>query len=187
MKHVIHKAMFDYEKEERWLNEMSAKGLAMTDYSWCRYVFSETPANQYLYRIELLEQMPTHPESQAYLRFLEENGVEHVASYLRWVYLRKPASEGAFDLYTDIDSKIKHYQRIHLLWVTLMIVEFFAGASNLGAGIANLTLNGQLGNFTNSNFILGSMTTALGVLFLAMDLPLLRKIKKLKKEKTIRE
>ena len=187
MKHVIHKAMFDYEKEERWLNEMSAKGLAMTDYSWCRYVFSETPANQYLYRIELLKQMPNHPESQAYLRFLEETGVEHVASYLRWVYLRKPASEGAFDLYTDIDSKIRHFQRIHLLWVTLMIAEFFAGVSNLGVGIANLNLNGQLGNFTNSNLIIGSMTTALGVLFLALDLPLHRKIKKLKKEKTIRE
>ena len=68
-----------------------------------------------------------------------------------------------------------------------MIAEFFAGVSNLGVGIANLNLNGQLGNFTNSNLVIGSMTTALGILFLAMDLPLLRKIKKLKKEKTICE
>ena len=187
MKHVIHRAIWDYEKEERWLNEMSAKGLAFTDYSWCRYVFSETPANQYLYRIELLENMPSHPESQAYLRFLEENGVEFVSSYLRWVYLRKPASEGAFDLYTDMDSKIKHYRRIHVLWVTMMFAEFFAGVSNLAIGIANLNLNGQLGNFTNGNLIIGSLVTALGFLFLALDLPLYRKIKKLKQEKAIHE
>ena len=132
-------------------------------------------ANQYLYRIELLENMPSHPESQAYLRFLEENGVEFVSSYLRWVYLRKPASEGAFDLYTDMDSKIKHYRRIHVLWVTMMFAEFFAGVSNLAIGIANLNLNGQLGNFTNGNLIIGSLVTALGFLFLALDLPLYQK------------
>ena len=88
MKHVVHKAMWDYEKEEQWLNEMSAKGLAFTDYTWCRYVFAEAPANQYIYRIELLEYIPSHPESQTYLRFLEENGVVVVSSYMRWVYLR---------------------------------------------------------------------------------------------------
>ena len=97
MKYVIHKAIWNYEKEEQWLNEMSAKGLAFTDYSWCRYVFTDAPAGQYIYRIELLENMPTHPESQSYLRFLEESGVEFVSSYMRWVYLRKPASDGAFD------------------------------------------------------------------------------------------
>lgn len=187
MKHIIHKAMWDYEKEERWLNEMSAKGLAFTDYSWCRYVFAEAPANQYIYRIELLEYMPTHPESQAYLRFLEESGVEVVSSYMRWVYLRKPASEGAFDLYTDIDSKIKHYKRINVLWTTMMIVEFVAGFCNLGIGIININMNEQLGNFTNGNLIIGAIVTALGFLFLALDLPLRRKIKKLKQEKAIHE
>ena len=104
MKHIVRKAYWDFEKEEAWLNEMSARGMAMTDYSWCRYVFEDAPNRQYIYRIELLENMPTHPESIAYLRFLEESGVEYVASYMRWVYLRKPAADGPFDIYTDIDS-----------------------------------------------------------------------------------
>lgn len=103
--HIVHKAFWDFEKEEQWLNTMSARGLALSDYSWCRYVFADTPENRYIYRIELLENLPTHPESMAYLRFLEENGVECVASYMRWVYLRKNASEGPFDIYTDIDSR----------------------------------------------------------------------------------
>ncbi|MDD4312148.1 MAG: DUF2812 domain-containing protein [Eubacteriales bacterium] len=187
MKYVIWKAYWDYEKEERWLNEMSAQGMSFTDYSWCRYVFTDAPNGQYNYRIELLEYMPKHPESMAYLRFLEENGVEVVATYLRWVYLRKPASEGAFDLYTDLDSKIKHYQRINFFWTAMMIAEFAAAVSNLGIGIANLFLNERLGNFSSGNLIIGSVTLALGILFLALDLPIRQKIKKLRQEKAIHE
>lgn len=33
MKHIVRKAYWNYEKEENWLNEMSAKGLALIDYS----------------------------------------------------------------------------------------------------------------------------------------------------------
>lgn len=187
MKHIVHKAYWDYEKEEQWLNEMSARGMALTDYSWCRYVFTDTPNGQYHYRIELLQYLPTHPESVAYLRFLEENGVEVVTSYLRWVYLRKPASEGAFDLYTDLDSKIKHYQRINYFWTAMMIAEFAAAISNLGIGIANLFLNERLGNFSYGNLMIGGVTLALGILFLVLDLPIRRKIMKLRQEKAIHE
>jgi len=37
--------------------------------------------------IELLENQATHAESGAYIRFLEDNGVECVASHMRWIYL----------------------------------------------------------------------------------------------------
>jgi len=187
MKYVVHKAYWDFEKEERWLNEMSARGMAFTDYSWCRYVFTDAPNNQYIYRIELLENLPSHPESMAYLRFLEESGVEVVSSYMRWVYLRKPASEGPFDLYTDIDSKIQHYKRINCFWMVLMIVEFVAAFMNLGIGVVNLFIDEQLGNFSWGNIIIGGVTLGLGILFLALDIPLRRKIKKLRQEKAIHE
>jgi len=187
MKYIIRKAYWDYEKEEQWLNEMSARGMAFTDYSWCRYVFTEAPNSQFIYRIELLENLPTHPESIAYLRFLEENGVEVVSTYMRWVYLRKPASEGPFDLYTDIDSKIKHYQRINCFWTAYLIIEFCAAAANLPVGIVNLIENGRLGNFSCGNLMIGGVTLALGILFLALDLPIRRKIRKLRQEKTIHE
>ena len=187
MKYVVHKVYWDYEKEEQWLNEMSARGMAMTDYSWGRYVFTDTPNGQYHYRIELLEYMPQNPESAAYLHFLEENGVEVVATYLRWVYLRKPASEGAFDLYTDLDSKIKHYQRINFLWSVMMVAEFSAGIVNLGIGIINLNIGERLGNFSYGNLIIGGSVFALGFVFLALDVPIRRKMKKLRAEKAIHE
>ena len=187
MKYIVRKAYWDFEKEEQWLNEMSAKGMAFTDYSWCRYVFTDTPDNQYIYRIELLENLPTHAESIAYLRFLEENGVECVATYMRWVYLRKPASEGPFDIYTDIDSKIKHYQRVNRFLSTMMFIEFGAAAANLPVGIANLFIGERLGNFSFGNLIIGSVVLALGFLFLGLVIPIRKKIKKLRQEKAIHE
>ena len=66
MKHTVRKIFLNYEKEEEWLNEMSAKGMALIYYSWCRYVFEETQNNEYIYRIELLEKSPTSAESIPY-------------------------------------------------------------------------------------------------------------------------
>lgn len=187
MKHIVRKAYWNYEKEEKWLNEMSAKGMALTDYSWCRYVFTETSNNEYTYRIELLENLPTHAESIAYIRFLEENGVECVATYMCWIYLRKKSSEGAFDIYSDLESKIKHYKRINVLWNTLMWIEFIAGFSNIVIGVVNLNIGYKLGNFTVGNLIIGSSVVLLGLLFLRLGSPIRKKIKCLQQEKAIRE
>jgi hypothetical protein len=68
-----------------------------------------------------------------------------------------------------------------------MILEFVAAFANLGIGIANLFLNERLGNFSYGNLIIGGATLALGILFLVLDLPLRRKIKKLRQEKAIHE
>jgi hypothetical protein len=187
MKHIVRKVYWDFEKEEKWLNEMSAKGMALTDYSWCRYVFTEAPNNEYIYRIELLQHRPTHAESIAYIRFLEESGIECVATYSRWIFLRKKSSEGSFDIYSDIDSKIGHYKRINLIWNTLMWIELIFGLTNLIVGIVNLNIGNKLGNFSVVNIIEGCLLTSLGLFFLKLGLPIKKKIKRLHQEKVIRE
>lgn len=187
MKHIIRKSFWDYENEEKWINEMSAKGMALTDYSWRRYVFEETPNNQYIYRLELLENVPTHPESIAYLKFLEENGIECVTSYMRWVYLRKKATEGSFDIYTDIDSKIRHFKRINTLWNTIICTELAGGLSNLLIGFVNLKTVETMGNFSYVNIIMGFCLILLGLLFFRIAAPIRKKLKRLMKEKTIQE
>jgi hypothetical protein len=180
MKHVIRKPYWNYEKEEKWLNDMSARGLALSDYSWCRYVFEEALKGEYIYRIELLEHRAAHPESQNYIRFLEEAGVEFVTSYMRWAYFRKKAADGPFDLYSDIDSKIAHYKKVFTFWLTLGIAELAIVLSNVSLGIKHW------GN-SALNMVLGVFLTVVGVLLLTVALPLRKKIKQLKKEKRIRE
>ncbi len=55
MRHVIRKLFFDFEKEELFLNKMSANGLALSKYTWGKYVFYEAPKGEYIYRLELLD------------------------------------------------------------------------------------------------------------------------------------
>lgn len=112
MKKVLWKWYINYEREEKWLNAMAEKGWAMTGYTWCRYEFTKCAPGEYQYRIELLENMAGHSESLKYLDFLSESGIEHVASYMRWIYLRKKAGDTPFDLFSDIDSRIRHYRRV---------------------------------------------------------------------------
>jgi hypothetical protein len=183
MKHIVRKAYWDYEKEEKYLNEMSAKGFALIDYSWCRYVFEEAPKGQYIYRLELLENPVTHPESQNYIKFMEETGAEFVVSYMRWVYFRKKAADGEFNIYSDIDSKINHYKRILVLFFAVMAMNLFPGLTNLILHISESTKG--TGSF---NIYSGIPSISVGMFFLIfLVMPLTKKIYALKKEKSIRE
>lgn len=188
MKHTVRKIFLNYEKEEEWLNEMSAKGMALIYYSWCRYVFEETPNNEYIYRIELLEKSPTSAESIPYIRFLEESGVECVASVLNWVYLRKKSTEGAFDIYSDIESKIRYYKRINVFYNTATLLELIIGLSNICIGVVNLKLGSEyIFPFGFINIIEGSLLVLLGLLFLRLGSQNRKRIKSLKLERAIRE
>ena len=179
MRKVIKKVFmaWEYEKEEKWLNEMAAKGLALVDYSIFRYSFEPCEPGEYSFKIQLLEHNPNHPESEQYIRFMEETGAEQVASYLNWVYFRKKTSEGPFEIFSDIESKLKHYILIKKLLVPL-------GILNLCVGISNVI---------NCWFSMKQMVwvpfinISLAVLIFAGLSGISKKIKELKKEHSIRE
>ena len=138
MRKVIKKWFWawDFEKEEKWLNEMSAKGLALVDYTFCRYSFEECEPGEYSFKIQYLENKPSHPESEQYIRFMEETGAEQIANFSTWIYFRKKTSEGPFEIFSDYESKIKHLNLIKSLFLTV--------------GIANLIV--AIGNFINFVF-----------------------------------
>ena len=127
MKKRVIRFFTNYDKEEQWLNEMAAQGWHLMDYVWGRYLFQKGKPGEYIYRIQLLENPIDHKGSAAYLEFLEEAGIETVASSLRWVYLRKKAAEGPFELFSDRESRIAHYQRIILMLLPLAIVNLLFG------------------------------------------------------------
>lgn len=186
MRHVIRKAFWNYEKEERWLNEMAAKGLALVDYSWCRYAFEESRPGEYIIRIELLENLLTHPESTQYIRFMEENGAEQVAGYVRWVYFRKKSAEGAFDIYSDLASRMAHYRRVFRLWLGLAIFELGIGAFNIMLGISNYYRH-FYHSLLNLSSVLGGITFVLGLGLLGLALHYRRKVARLKRDSALME
>lgn len=133
MRTVIRKWFWawEFEKEEQWLNEMAAKGLALVGVGYCRYDFEPCEPGEYTFKLEMLDNPPSHPESQTYIRFIEETGAEQIGSMLRWVYFRKKADGQPFDLFSDNESRVKHLNRI------LFLLGLF-GWLNLGCVIYNL-------------------------------------------------
>ncbi|MBY0013078.1 DUF2812 domain-containing protein [Paenibacillus typhae] len=183
----------DFEKEEEWLNEMAAKGLALSEYSWSRYTFEESGKGEYIYRIELLKENPQGPEAAEYLQFMKETGAELVPtgkwlwgtlkySNLRWVIFRRKASEGAFTIYSDIDSKIRHYKRINSLWMSLAMMELIIGLLNI-----SLTFVNNPSALNRINLVMGLLLVVLSLFFIYISRPIRKKITKLQNDQLIRE
>lgn len=187
MKKIVWKPYWDFEKEEAWLNSMAAQGYSLTDYSWCRYVFEKTPDYTYTYRIELLDQLATAPESREYIEFLESTGIECVAHYMRWVYLRKANTGGVktepFNLFTDYDSRITHYKKVFKFFFVLFCMELCIGISNAMIGLATLSEHTGLG----VNFYVSLPLLLLSLLFGSLSYSIRKKIRFLKKEQAIHE
>ena len=106
--------LWDFDKEERWLNEMAARGLALVSVGYCNYTFEQGDPGEYTVRLELLDNLPANAQSEQYIRFIEGSGAEYIGSLFRWVYFRKKRSLGEFDLYTDYECRIRHLNRV--LW-----------------------------------------------------------------------
>lgn len=138
MKRTIRKLFWawEFEKEEKWLNAMSAKGLQLYDVGFCRYVFEEGLPSEYVYRLELLDNVPKHDESIRYIQFIEDTGAEQVGALLGFVYFRKKADENGFNLFSDIDSRIKHLDRVLAFTRIILGVNLLNGAIQLRAWIS---------------------------------------------------
>ena len=117
--------VWDFEKEERWLNEMAANGWTLVEVGYCRYTFEKTDDNEYTVRLEM------HPFDEDYISFMEQTGAEYIGRVLQWIYFRKKSELGRFDIFSDLDSRISHLSKIHKMILTL-------GLANLIIGIANL-------------------------------------------------
>ncbi len=179
MRKIIKKWFWawDFDKEEAWLNEMAAKGLCLMGVGWCRYEFEECEPGEYGIRLEFLDNLVTHPESEKYIEFIESTGAEHVGSWMRWVYFRKKKTDGDFELFSDNASKIKHLTRVINFILVLGIANLLVGVGNT----VNAAINApELMFFPIINFILG-------ILAMWGCYRLHKKRKKLKEEQNIFE
>lgn len=179
MRKTIHKVIFvwDFDKEEKWLNEMAAKGLCLVSVGFCRYEFEDCQPGEYHICMQLLDKVPNHPESQKYMEFLETTGVEHVGSWFRWVYFRKPSAEGSFSLFSDRDSRLKHLTQI----INLIAVVTIA---NLIIGVYNLWIAAALASPVN---YLGLINLGIGIWGTIGVSKLMKKRQKMKEESRLFE
>jgi hypothetical protein len=112
---------YDKDKEQDWLQKMSLDGWAFKNFFLGLYTFVPCEPGEYIYQIDLLDDKNKSKED--FTAFMEDIGVEVVAQWYRWVYLRKKANDGPFEMYTDIESKINQYIRIKRFFLSLLIIE----------------------------------------------------------------
>ena len=115
---------WEFEKEEKWLDEMSAQGWALDKVGFCRYEFVRCEPGEYIVRLEMRE------HDEAYLGFMADAGAEYVGRMVKWIYFRRKAEYGPFDIFSDLDSRIAHLDR---MCQTMKIL----GIANLVIGLAN--------------------------------------------------
>ena len=116
--------VWEFEKEEAWLDEMAAAGWVLDSVGFCKYHFVRCAPGEYTVRTEM------HSFDEGYVKFMEETGAEYIGRMMMWIYFRKKTEDGVFDLYSDIDSRISHLDRIGRM---LAII----GGMNLAVGLFN--------------------------------------------------
>lgn len=116
--------IWEYDKEEQWLNAMAQSGWVLDKVGFCRYEFVPCEPGEYTVRLE----MRNHDE--AYLGFMAETGAEYVGRMMKWIYFRKKTELGKFELFSDLESRITYLDN---MCRTLRGV----GIANLLIGLAN--------------------------------------------------
>ena len=124
--------VWEFEKEEQWLNTMAQSGWVLDKLGLCKYEFVSCEAGEYTVRLEMRD------HDQEYIDFMAETGAEYVGRMAKWIYFRKKAADGPFDIFSDIDSRIAHLDKIGKM---LGIV----GGANMGIGLMNILTPGNLG------------------------------------------
>lgn len=89
--------VWQWEKEEKWLNDMSKKGWQLVHATIGKFNFESGEPSEYTYRLELLDSNIKSLESTSYLNFLQETGIEMVGKCKNWIYLRSKTAEGGFE------------------------------------------------------------------------------------------
>ena len=97
-----------WEEEEQWLNSMARNGwnLVRIDALVC-YVFERGTAGEYIYKLDLPDNLEHGMDSYAYCNFLKECGIDVVCRQKQWLFLRKKAVDGPFNEQGDMFAKLK--------------------------------------------------------------------------------
>lgn len=112
---IIYKffALGEYEKKEDWINQMCLKGYALKDFNFCRFNFEKCKPGEYYYIIELLENLPSFPNQEDFLNYLEDEwNVEYVCHSRNWVFFRRNRKLGKFSLFSNVQSKVFYFKKI---------------------------------------------------------------------------
>jgi len=118
--------IFGYEKERKWLNEMSSKGFQLINVDAFTYTFEEGLPNEYQYDVEYPVRIGNSDENEEYLRSLNEMGVELIPTKKDVRYFRRRMENTEFKLHNSAKLRVKLYR---LYSYPIYIISILAFAS----------------------------------------------------------
>ncbi len=127
--------VWNFDKEEDWLNAMAMNGWTLDSVGFCVYHFVRTEPGEYNVRLEMRKYDPE------YISFMQETGAEYIGRMMMWIYFRKRADEGNFDLFSDLDSKINHLNKIARVLTVIGCMNLFIGIFNSLSGLRLAWIN----------------------------------------------
>ena len=133
--------VWDYEKEELWLNAMAQEGWALQRVGFATYFFEKTEPGEYIVRLECRK------KDEGYVSFVTDMGAEYIGRIAMWVYFRRKSELGEFELNSDLDSRIDQLTKIGRMLLGVGVGNLLIGLSNLrynGIGVINLICAGFL-------------------------------------------
>lgn len=116
-----YKFFTDFDKEEKWLNDMASQGYRFTRKTLFGYRFEfgkpENMAIKMDYRI-----FSRQKDFEDYRALFEDSGWEHIAGTKSsgYQYFKKAHKQGSVEIFSDVDSKAGRYKRLSDMWATLV-------------------------------------------------------------------
>ena len=128
--------VWDYEKEEQWLNEMAMSGWVLERVEFITYHFVYIENNDYVIHLDMLR------HDGDYEQFMAEIGAEYIGHVVGWVYYRQKLSVGGSAAPANIDLRIEQLERISKMLLIIGLVNILIGVANTinvtRLGIVNL-------------------------------------------------
>lgn len=108
--------VWNYDKQERKLDELSKRGIQLEKPSILTAVYRTDSSQRYAYRLDYRPDIKwRHAKREEYLAFYRDAGWEHLGHCAQWQYFRRPWTDShPMNIYTDTQSLKQHYRRI--LW-----------------------------------------------------------------------
>lgn len=125
-------AAWNYEKEEKYINDQSKEGWQLIKGGCFHSVYKRDDSKRYIYKIDY-NTVTTNKnnERKRYIQMFEELGWEFVNStYNGWNYFKKPYDEhldnSEYEIYTDDTSYNEMLQRWCKLGKVVFVIELLA-------------------------------------------------------------
>ncbi len=111
----------DFEKEEKWLNEMAKQGWELCG-KFFEYKFRQTVPNNTIIKIDY-RTFKNNGDFEDYLTLFSDSGWEHIAGskYSGTQYFKKVNENGDSDIFSDAPSKAARYKRLSNMWLSIGI------------------------------------------------------------------